>query len=142
MGSLMAGWNSPVLDPQVVKYQRNRSFTKGEIEAYWRSNKRPEEEHLTVASSQHDDQARQAEEEKLQRWSSLPLTDRKGSIANNKRSETILEEFKRTSSWWTRSSWAFLNEPPVIEMEPAYKCPSKKNIPDFGSKISEKHLMK
>ncbi|KAJ4967470.1 hypothetical protein NE237_019319 [Protea cynaroides] len=29
-----------------AKYLKNRSFTKGEIEAYWRLKKRKEEEHL------------------------------------------------------------------------------------------------
>ncbi|KAJ6681154.1 DNA polymerase EPSILON CATALYTIC SUBUNIT A [Salix koriyanagi] len=40
MGSLMAGWDSPVPDPISVKYRRNRSLTRGEIDAYWRSKKR------------------------------------------------------------------------------------------------------
>ncbi|KAK6939476.1 hypothetical protein RJ641_029007, partial [Dillenia turbinata] len=46
MGSLMAGWDSPVLDPKLVKFQRNWSLTKGEIKAYWKSKKETEEEHL------------------------------------------------------------------------------------------------
>ncbi|MQL78074.1 hypothetical protein Taro_010498 [Colocasia esculenta] len=102
----MAGWNSPVLDPQVVKYQRNRSYTKGEIEAYWRAHRRAEEQHPAFARPQHGDQENihKAAGEKLQRSSSLPLTDRKGSIANNKMSESILDEFKKTSGWFKIST--------------------------------------
>ncbi|GFQ04476.1 hypothetical protein PHJA_002591500 [Phtheirospermum japonicum] len=46
MGSLMAGWDSPVQDPNVVKYRRNKSLTKEEIEVFWKSKKQKEEEHL------------------------------------------------------------------------------------------------
>lgn len=90
MGSLMAGWDSPVPDPKScnpldlsklfsfffllrslnshgillisdiyvnvfpVTYQRNWSFTKGEIEAYWALKKKTEEEHLKAISSLSD----------------------------------------------------------------------------------------
>ncbi|RRT50702.1 hypothetical protein BHM03_00040877 [Ensete ventricosum] len=43
MGSLMAGWSSPFQDPKHVKVQRNRSLTRGEIDAYWKEKKSKEE---------------------------------------------------------------------------------------------------
>jgi hypothetical protein len=37
MGSLMAGWDSPVLgDDNKVRLMRNRSLTKEAVEAFWR----------------------------------------------------------------------------------------------------------
>ncbi|KAL6893770.1 hypothetical protein ACP4OV_007868 [Aristida adscensionis] len=43
MGSLMAGWSSPVLagDKNKVRLMRNRSLTNEEIEAFWRQHGRP-----------------------------------------------------------------------------------------------------
>ncbi|CAA7397743.1 unnamed protein product [Spirodela intermedia] len=141
MGSLMAGWDSPNLDPQAVKYERNRSLTKGEIEAFWRARKGTpeEEEHAAVASTYHVSQARTTilEEQKntgkaaggtLRRSSSLPLTDRRGSSASKKPAETIFGELKNTNGWWTRSNWSFLNDPPIVEKETLHRHPSKRNI--------------
>ncbi|KAI5656076.1 hypothetical protein M9H77_24869 [Catharanthus roseus] len=52
MGSLMAGWDSHVEDPKLVKLKRNSSsLTKEEIEAFWRSRKLKEEEHLRDISA-------------------------------------------------------------------------------------------
>uniref|UniRef100_A0A0E0KKZ4 Uncharacterized protein n=1 Tax=Oryza punctata TaxID=4537 RepID=A0A0E0KKZ4_ORYPU len=41
MGSLMAGWNSPVLgDEKKVRLMRNRSLTREEVDAFWRRQQR------------------------------------------------------------------------------------------------------
>uniref|UniRef100_A0A2P2JLG0 Uncharacterized protein n=1 Tax=Rhizophora mucronata TaxID=61149 RepID=A0A2P2JLG0_RHIMU len=61
MGSLMAGWDSHVLDrdPKLAKYKRNWSFTKEEIEAYWNSKKKIQEEHLRAISSPSESESSQ-----------------------------------------------------------------------------------
>ncbi|XBI75307.1 hypothetical protein VPH35_068688 [Triticum aestivum] len=42
MGSLMAGWDSPVLgDGTKARVTRNRSLTKEEVEAFWRQRGKP-----------------------------------------------------------------------------------------------------
>ncbi|XWS24382.1 hypothetical protein CRYUN_Cryun28dG0097200 [Craigia yunnanensis] len=94
MGSLMAGWDSPVSDPTSVILKRNRSLTKKEIEAYWRSKKKTEEEHLKAIFSPSDS------------CSQLVL---------DMDAETSPENIIKKNGWWTRSNWAFLNEPPVID---------------------------
>ncbi|XP_008784906.2 uncharacterized protein LOC103703734 [Phoenix dactylifera] len=133
MGSLMAGWNTPVQDPKAARYQRNRSLTRGEIDAYWKSKKKTEEEHLRELSGFVENNQGHGSGEKLQRSSSLPLTDRReGSLNNIFKSHD--ERNNKTNCWWTWSNWAFLNEPPVTAMEgPSYKYASQYHVANFGS---------
>ncbi|XP_022852967.1 uncharacterized protein LOC111374527 [Olea europaea var. sylvestris] len=98
MGSLMAGWDSPVPDDKAVKFQRNKSLTKEEIEAFWKSKKRKEEEHLREISALSPRSQEQIKE-KL-----FPLLE----------SETSLDKLLQKNGWWISSTSAFLNEPPVI----------------------------
>ncbi|XP_010936690.1 uncharacterized protein [Elaeis guineensis] len=137
MGSLMAGWNTPVQDPKAVRYQRNRSLTRGEIDAYWKSKKKTEEEHLRelfgFVENNQEKNICQGSGEKLQRSSSLPLTDRRESSLNSI-FKSDDEKNEKTNCWWTRSHWAFLNEPPVTAMEgPSYKYASQYHVANFGS---------
>ncbi|KAE8723688.1 isoflavone reductase-like protein-like [Hibiscus syriacus] len=99
MGSLMAGWDSTVSesDPESVIRERNRSLTKEEIEAYWKSQKGMEEEHLKGTFSPSD--------------SCNPLSNTKQDVD----AETNLENIMKKNGWWRRSNWAFLNEPPVLD---------------------------
>ncbi|MCF6814731.1 hypothetical protein L3H39_10975, partial [Corynebacterium sp. MC-16] len=50
MGSLMAGWDSLILDPESATIERNRSLTKEEINAFWKTKKETELEHLRALS--------------------------------------------------------------------------------------------
>ncbi|KAG2666704.1 hypothetical protein I3843_15G074400 [Carya illinoinensis] len=117
MGSLMAGWDSRVQDPESVAYKRNRSFTREEIEAYWSAKKKAEEEHLRDICIPSSDsiQERKFEEsvKKFERSKSAPVdnTRQQGFMETEK----SLEKLIMKNGWWTRSSWAFLNEPPVFE---------------------------
>ncbi|KAF5740779.1 hypothetical protein HS088_TW11G00857 [Tripterygium wilfordii] len=123
MGSLMAGWDSPANDPKLVKYRRNKSCTKENIESYWRSKKQVEEEHLkAISSSPSASGGGQKEltvgdyEAKFQRSSSLPpSTNKKEDFMDMRSSETTLEDIIKKNGWWRRSNLAFLNEPPVLE---------------------------
>ncbi|KAB1220644.1 hypothetical protein CJ030_MR3G009406 [Morella rubra] len=116
MGSLMAGWDSPVRDPKSVALERNRSLTKAEVGAYWRAKKKAGEEHPGDIPSSPD--------YSIQRSSfgdSVKKYERSNSAANTKKgfmemeSEASLVKLITKNGWWTRSNWAFLNEPPVSE---------------------------
>ncbi|OVA07055.1 hypothetical protein BVC80_1117g55 [Macleaya cordata] len=132
----MAGWDSPVSDPKFVTCQRNKSFTKEEIEAYWRSKKLiDKEEHNLKAITVLPEKSQEITSKKesgsgvFQRSSSLPLTDRRGNLLAVD-TKTALEKLIKTNDWWTKSNWAFLNEPPVIATEghPTYKYASQYHV--------------
>ncbi|KAK4784869.1 hypothetical protein SAY86_019237 [Trapa natans] len=129
MGSLMAGWDSPVhKDPKrgqkpspppsirvlsihgirliflhAVAYQRNKSFTKEEIEAYWKSKKKAEDEDHRPTKV-------------YRRSTSMPTSTSKAAAAykGDPLVEIDWEKLVKNKGWWTRSNWAFLNEPPVL----------------------------
>ncbi|XP_028791260.1 uncharacterized protein LOC114758141 [Neltuma alba] len=112
MGSLMAGWDSPTLDPKSAKLERNRSLTKEEIDAFWKSRKQIEEEHLkAIASiSENNKTSKYKESEKLSSVELARMKEFMGGDAGNS-----LERLIKKNGWWTKSNWAFLNEPPVME---------------------------
>ncbi|KAJ4842074.1 hypothetical protein Tsubulata_009419 [Turnera subulata] len=115
MGSLMAGWDSPVPDHKSGKYKKNWSFTKGEIEAYWKLKKKIEEEHLSAISSGSDTvEEGDTDGASLLRSSSLPLAQTRTGFMD-KETGASLEELIKKNGWWTRSNWAFLNEPPALD---------------------------
>ncbi|XP_022982140.1 uncharacterized protein LOC111481065 [Cucurbita maxima] len=118
MGSLMAGWDSPASDPEEVSHRRNKSLTKEEIEAFWKTKKQLHEEHLRAILSpfQSCEEIKKVEfgGNNLQRSSSVPpFNTRKGLL--DMESEASLDNKPKKNGWWRRSNWAFLNEPPVIE---------------------------
>lgn len=141
MGSLMAGWNSPVEDPKLVKLRRNSSsLTKEEIEAFWRSKKQTEEEHLREISALSPRTQMHVFEEakqRFQRSGSLPLADTKEEEEGGQEvvgMESAAESFIKKHGWWISSDWAFLNEPPVIAAEgPKYKYAAQFHIADMAS---------
>ncbi|TYG70110.1 hypothetical protein ES288_D05G286200v1 [Gossypium darwinii] len=130
MGSLMAGWDSPVSesDPTSVIRERNRSLTKEEIEAYWKSKKQTEEEHLkatfspsyTCTHSYLETPLEEHGSKNLRSNSSQTPLEEHGSKnlrsnSSQEDAETSLENIIKKNGWWTRSNWAFLNEPPVLD---------------------------
>ncbi|XP_011028858.1 PREDICTED: uncharacterized protein LOC105128754 [Populus euphratica] len=113
MGSLMSGWDSPVPDRESVKYQRNRSQTKGDIDAYWKSKKKTEEDHLKVLSrpSNCNQDGMYEDGLKFQRPSSPADTEE----FMDSEIEPSLEQLIKKNGWWASSVWAFLNETPELE---------------------------
>ncbi|KAM7274188.1 hypothetical protein ACFE04_028852 [Oxalis oulophora] len=106
MGSLMSGWNSPFVDSDSLILERNKSLTKGEIEAFWKVKKKVEDEHLKSVSSPLD---KSGGGKMYERSSSMPSTSRQMET------ETDLQKLILKNGWWRRSNSAFLNEPPVFE---------------------------
>jgi hypothetical protein len=112
MGSLMAGWNSPVLHSRRESCKGSISLTKQAIESFWET-KRVIEELCALAE-----------------WA---LAEKQGKLLLMQTSETEEEienkpEEQETISfgikdWWTKSSYAFLNQPPLMTMDgvPKYR---------------------
>ncbi|XP_028094958.1 uncharacterized protein LOC114294967 isoform X2 [Camellia sinensis] len=131
MGSLMEGWDSQVPDPRTAEIQRNQSLTNEGIEAYWRSKKKVEEEHLRAIADllMKSSQESIITESERKRSSSLPLPNTKESQLEMETDQTNLEKLINKNGWWTRSGSAFLNEPPVIAAEsPANKYASRYHV--------------
>ncbi|KAJ6708862.1 DNA polymerase EPSILON CATALYTIC SUBUNIT A [Salix koriyanagi] len=108
MGSLMPGWDSPISDPKSVKYERNSSLTKGEIDDYWKSNKKTEEDHLKASNQ---DSIYEDDGVKFQRSTCTPDSEELMDVED----EPSLEHLIKKNGWWASSKWAFLNEPPAPE---------------------------
>ncbi|KZV14104.1 hypothetical protein F511_44426 [Dorcoceras hygrometricum] len=104
MGSLMAGWDSPVSDPNSVKLRRNKSLTKERIEAFWSTKKRKEEEHLRDISL-------------LSPRTRNILFEEAEKELSDMESASNLDKLILKNGWWISSHSAFLNEPPVIAVE-------------------------
>ncbi|TYJ34991.1 hypothetical protein E1A91_A05G205800v1 [Gossypium mustelinum] len=114
MGSLMAGWDSPVSASKSATIQRNRSLTKEEIEAYWKYKKKTEEDHLKAIYSPSDSSNQLDYGRSIMRSSSMPLPHTEQGFLHMD-AETSLEDIVKKNGWWTRSNWAFLNEPSVLD---------------------------
>lgn len=112
----MAGWDSPATDPQEVSHRRNKSLTKEEIEAFWKTKKQVHEEHLRAILRPYESYEEKKMEYggNLQRSASMPPSNTKKGLLSDMESETKLEKPKK-NAWWRRSNWAFLNEPPETE---------------------------
>ncbi|KAE9609412.1 hypothetical protein Lal_00020251 [Lupinus albus] len=132
MGSLMAGWDSSTLDPKSATLERNRSLTKEEINAFWRTKKEIEEEHLRAVSklSETIQVNRYMEFENFHKSSTVPLASIKESLDMDV--NTSLEQLIKKNGWWTKSSWAFLNEPPIVEAA-SNKYASQFHVANLGS---------
>ncbi|KAL3514663.1 hypothetical protein ACH5RR_027380 [Cinchona calisaya] len=139
MGSLMAGWDSRVQDPNVEKLRRNNSLTREEIQLFWKSKKQKEEEHLrdiSVLSPRSKENALEdVEGRRNERSTSLPLLDTKEEDLDMKlETEPSLEKLIQKNGWWVSSTSAFLNEPPVIASEgPRYKYASQYHVANMAS---------
>lgn len=97
MGSLMAGWDSLNLDPKI---ERNKSFTKEEIENFWQLHK----------PSQHQQQHGETETAETRTSFDVPhFVFQEGKCLID------LDKAYKSNDWWTRSNCAFLNEPPREE---------------------------
>ncbi|KAF3794396.1 hypothetical protein EJ110_NYTH02316 [Nymphaea thermarum] len=65
MGSLMAGWDSPFVDPERVNYERNKSFTREEIETFWKQRKAEDEAYCKEARNYSNLSGKQVDQKHL-----------------------------------------------------------------------------
>ncbi|CAD5196241.1 unnamed protein product [Musa acuminata subsp. malaccensis] len=136
MGSLMAGWSSPVLDPETVRHRRNRSLTKEEIEIYRSSHGRvegekgPYESRSAPNSPKRHQVLQETDELDLRRsllWHQLQNTE--------PAAEPLPDNPTNTGDWWTRSNSAFLNEPPREEADvAAHKYTAQFHVAELATK--------
>ncbi|XP_057972050.1 uncharacterized protein LOC131160407 [Malania oleifera] len=121
MGSLMAGWNSPTLDPKTVRLERNKSLTKEKISAFWKTHK---------DISKHDHPHHPDQEASIvEKVPSCPNSPR--FILHGAEYTVDVEKACKSNDWWTRSSWAFLNEPAEEEDEYDSRKSSFNYTPQF-----------
>ncbi|EAY92416.1 hypothetical protein OsI_14150 [Oryza sativa Indica Group] len=122
MGSLMAGWDSPVLgDENRVLARRNKSLTREEVEAFWKQHGGEMMSGSPLGSPAAAGMARSAPVSRSKAHASSP---RGGRIDPATRVEGFFphddaaaaESPSKSHDWWTRSNWAFLNEPPQEEI--------------------------
>ncbi|KAH7847307.1 hypothetical protein Vadar_024483 [Vaccinium darrowii] len=131
MGSLMAGWSSPVRDPKIVKLERNKSLTREGIDAYWRSINKAGEEQEKAISEVEMKPSQESMPEESQRSLQLGKAE-EGELKVE--TQTSLEEFLKKTGWWSRTSSAFLNVPPVIaDHVPTYKYASQSHVAGSNS---------
>ncbi|CAN6302941.1 unnamed protein product [Urochloa humidicola] len=129
MGSLMAGWDSPVLgDDKKVHARRNRSLTKEEVEAFWKQRRRSEDGgELTSPLASPATESPFGSLEKAVRsprrgggakagGASSPGVRVDGFLPGDGSDDGAASDSpSKSRDWWTRSNWAFLNEPPQEE---------------------------
>ncbi|BBN05091.1 hypothetical protein MPTK1_3g10210 [Marchantia polymorpha subsp. ruderalis] len=113
MGSLMAGWQTNRCDAEAALKRTTSSMTKAEVERFWRSKRNAIKRHLRFIEAQQDaeelDQRSSNSSGSYTDSTSTPSTPTASSLPNDLSSNTGRQ------AWWTRSSWAFLNEPPAQE---------------------------
>ncbi|XP_037444234.1 uncharacterized protein LOC119312603 [Triticum dicoccoides] len=120
MGSLMAGWDSPVLGHDTKgSVLRNRSLTKEEVEAFWRQRGKPATEDRGGETLAVDVTSPLASPGRPMEKSPLGSSQRSRSPASSPvaggHEEGGPADAGKIRDWWTRSNWAFLNEPPQEE---------------------------
>ncbi|WVZ61113.1 hypothetical protein U9M48_011035 [Paspalum notatum var. saurae] len=128
MGSLMSGWDSPVLgyDDKKIHARRNRSLTREEVEAFWKQRRRSSEDGGELPSPLASpatespfgslEKARSARGARTGGGPPSPAVRVDGFLPGGGNDDGGADDSpSKSRDWWTRSSWAFLNEPPLEE---------------------------
>jgi len=131
MGSLMAGWDAPIMDEYTARVQRNKSLTKEEINSFWRSKSQKEKNERGMNFSPYgssvdspqflNDNERRREATPFSHspndvWSIMHPNSVPNSPRTYESTDEIARKSNMTRDWWTRSNSAFLNEAPRDEM--------------------------
>ncbi|ESW08597.1 hypothetical protein PHAVU_009G058800 [Phaseolus vulgaris] len=107
MGSLMAGWDSPTLDPESGFTFKLTSLQISPLQKF--------EYRRTTNIFMDTEQTPKLEDSENCGVSITVGLNRKKEPLDMDVDENSLKKFVKKNCWWTKSSWAFLNEPPVIE---------------------------
>ncbi|KAH7387889.1 hypothetical protein KP509_16G047100 [Ceratopteris richardii] len=140
MGSLMPGWDSPAMKSNLARYGRSSSFTKGEIEEFWNKQRLAEHAHFEAAV-RLTEEIQQSHEETTKVEDNKDINSSGESLSNSSRSvEEELDSSMSFKDWWTKSNWAFLNEPAIKRMESADKNYSAQfNVAKVADIHTEEH---
>jgi len=115
MGSLMAGWDSPFLgDDTKARGMRNRSLTKEDVEAFWRQQGKPVPEDDVTSPLAFPGRTLEKSSKQRNRSPASPVVRGHDQISTGDAADAG-ESPSKSRDWWTRSNWAFLNEPPQEE---------------------------
>ncbi|BBN04268.1 hypothetical protein MPTK1_3g03170 [Marchantia polymorpha subsp. ruderalis] len=115
MGSLMAGWKTPSSGQSMKR--SHSSLTKNDIEKFWRVKQSTFRRHLRQA--QKDAFMARSITIAEDAASESGLTGSDHGESDDEVTATTPSSRKSSTSdtkidWWTKSRWAFLNEPPII----------------------------
>ncbi|BBN04270.1 hypothetical protein MPTK1_3g03190 [Marchantia polymorpha subsp. ruderalis] len=117
MGSLMAGWQTQPSDAKEEVKRVKKTVTKADIENFWRSKEVSVRSHLQQArkdaylrrsisiaedAESESGQGHTSSESGYSSDADFPPTTPKSVIPKD-----------LSIDWWTKSRWAFLNEPPA-----------------------------
>ncbi|KAG6543340.1 hypothetical protein Mapa_015254 [Marchantia paleacea] len=117
MGSLMAGWQSQPPDTKEEVKRVKSTVTKGNIENFWRTKEVSVRSHLQQARKdaylrRSISIAEDAESENGQGLTSSESGESDADFPPTTPTSVIPKDL--SIDWWTKSRWAFLNEPPTI----------------------------
>ncbi|KAK1305189.1 hypothetical protein QJS10_CPB11g02054 [Acorus calamus] len=109
---------SPLTKAVVIK-----SVTRAEIERFWRKKRMIEEDHLSAAiKAAARIRARKLTEEDYRRFlESLESDGDKGEDGDGDKDDVEMELRVGIKDWWTKSKYAYLNQPSVQSMDPSWK---------------------
>ncbi|KAG6543339.1 hypothetical protein Mapa_015253 [Marchantia paleacea] len=117
MGSLMPGWQTNRPDVKQALKRSKSSLTKDDIDKFWRIKQNSIRKHLQQAQRDAILARSITIPEDVTSESGLTCTDSttSTSFASTPTSTAPINSPEGKMDWWTRSHWAFLNEPPVSE---------------------------
>ncbi|KAK1324602.1 hypothetical protein QJS10_CPA01g00336 [Acorus calamus] len=104
-----------------------KSVTRAEIERFWRKKRMIEEDHLSAAiKASARIRARKLTEEDYRRFlESLESDGEKGEDGDGDgdgdKDDVKMEQRVGIKDWWTKSKYAYLNQPSVQSMDPSSK---------------------
>ncbi|BFI30228.1 hypothetical protein MPTK2_3g10200 [Marchantia polymorpha subsp. ruderalis] len=109
MGSLMAGWQTNQSDSRQIVKRSTSSMTNSEVQRFWRSKESSVRRHIRYVDSRQETADLEATDNNRSdsESSSPPTTPLSSSLPASYNGEK--------TGWWTRSTSAFLNEPPQVE---------------------------
>ncbi|XP_057449236.1 uncharacterized protein LOC130740593 [Lotus japonicus] len=124
---------APPPPPPLPKFRAEESVTKREIAKFWRQKRIEEEDHLLAAiKSAARLRARNLTEKEYQ---SFQLSLKNDDEEEDETKEITMDKEVRVGikDWWTKSKYAYLNQPALDSMDPPKKRTAATYVPNFLS---------